>query len=215
MLHPRIQERGADFEAIMNMQLFLQPLEGHTIRLEPLRPDHAGGLWRVATPAVFTYASIHPADATLPAFRSYIERRLRFADWRTYTMVLHRNDQPVGLSAYLDLRLGNRGLEIGGTWIAEPYQGTQVNPEAKYLMLRYAFETLGMLRVQLKCDARNLQSQRALEKLGAKREGVLRKHVILPDGYVRDTVMYSIIDDDWPRVEADLRARLRYTAPHG
>ena len=185
-------------------------LEGRMIRLEPLRPDHAAGLWRVATPEVFQYASIRPDDQTLAAYESYVQRRLAYADWHTYTMVLQHDDQPVGLSAYLDIRTAHRGLEIGGTWIARSFQGTQVNPEAKYLMLRHAFETLGMLRVQLKCDARNQQSQRALAKLGAVREGVLRKHVILPDGYVRDTVMFSITDDEWPQIKAGLEARLGY-----
>jgi RimJ/RimL family protein N-acetyltransferase len=199
----------------MNVQYTLQQLEGDSIRLEPLRLEHAAGLWRVATPEVFAYASIFPTDDTIQSFQSYVQRRLTFADWSTYTLVLRENDQPVGLTAYLDVRPMHRGLEIGGTWIAQPYQGTQVNPEAKYLMLRHAFETLGMLRVQLKCDARNLQSQRALEKLGARREGVLRKHVVLPDGYVRDTVMYSITDDEWPQVRAGLLRRLRYPAPHG
>lgn len=190
------------------MQSSFPQLDGQVVRLEPLRLDHAAGLWRVATPEVFKYANIRPEDQTLAAYESYVQRRIVYADWHTYTMVLQHNDQPVGLSAYLDIRIAHRGLEIGGTWIAEPFQGTHVNPEAKYLMLRHAFETLGMLRVQLKCDARNLQSQRALHKLGATREGVLRKHVILPDGYVRDTVMYSITDEEWPHVQAQLVERL-------
>lgn len=190
------------------MTLELPVLGGRTLRLEPLHVDHAAGLARVATPDEFKYASIRPADMTPPSFTTYIERRLHYSDWRTYTMVLQENDQSVGLSAYLDVRLANRGLEIGGTWISKPYQGTHVNPEAKYLMLQHAFETLGMLRVQLKCDRRNEQSQRALAKLSATREGVLRKHVVLPDGYVRDSVMFSITDDEWPRVKQQLEARL-------
>lgn len=91
------------------------------------------------------------------------------------------------------------------------FQGTSVNPECKYLMLRHAFEDWGAMRVQLKTDRRNLQSQRAIEKLGAVREGVLRKHMLLPDGYERDTVMYSIIDDEWPAIRDRLIERLGYT----
>jgi RimJ/RimL family protein N-acetyltransferase len=191
------------------MELELPVLQGPTLRLEPLHVDHADGLARVATPDEFEYAYLRPAEITPQAFEMYIEQRQRHtAGWHTYTMVLQASDQPVGLSAYLDIRLAHRGLEIGGTWIAKPYQGTYVNPQAKYLMLQHAFETLGMLRVQLKCDARNEQSQRALAKLGATREGVLRKHMVLPDGYVRDSVMFSITDDEWPQVKQQLEARL-------
>jgi len=83
-----------------------------------------------------------------------------------------------------------------------------VNPESKYLLLRHAFETLGAVRVQLKTDRRNVHSQRAIEKLGARKEGILRKHMILPNGYVRDSVIYSIIDEEWPAVKAALEARI-------
>lgn len=191
------------------MELELPVLQGRTLRLEPLHIDHAAGLARVATPDEFQYAYLRPTDMTTQAFKTYIKQRQQHvAGWHTYTMVLPKNDQPVGLSAYLDVRLAHRGLEIGGTWIAKRYQGTHVNPEAKYLMLQHAFITLGMLRVQLKCDARNEQSQRALAKLGAVREGVLRKHMVLPDGHVRDSVMFSITDDEWPRVKHGLEARL-------
>jgi len=110
----------------------------------------------------------------------------------------------------MDIRPEHHGLEIGATWIGKAYQGTSVNPENKYMLLRQAFERLGAIRVQLKTDGRNLQSQAAIAKLGAKHEGVLRKHVLLPDGYERDTVMYSITDDEWPAVKAALEERLGY-----
>ena len=88
--------------------------------------------------------------------------------------------------------------------------GTPFNPECKYLLLRHAFREQQALRVQLKTDHRNKQSQRAIEKLGAVREGVLRKHMIMPDGHVRDTVMYSVTDNEWPAIESRLEARLGY-----
>jgi RimJ/RimL family protein N-acetyltransferase len=192
------------------MELDLPVLKGRALRLEPLHVGHAVGLARVTTPAEFQYAYLRPTEMTPQAFETYIEQRQQHAaGWHTYTMVLQENHQPVGLSAYMDVRLANRGLEIGGTWIAKPYQGTHVNPEAKYLMLQHAFETLRMLRVQLKCDARNIQSQRAITKLGATREGVLRKHMVMPDGYVRNSVMFSITDDEWPQVKQGLRERLK------
>jgi RimJ/RimL family protein N-acetyltransferase len=90
------------------------------------------------------------------------------------------------------------------------YQGTAVNPECKYLLLRHAFETLGCIRVQFKTDARNLRSQRAIEALGAVREGILRNHMITADGHVRDSVFYSILDREWPQVKLKLEDRLGY-----
>jgi RimJ/RimL family protein N-acetyltransferase len=106
--------------------------------------------------------------------------------------------------------LTDRSLEIGGTWYGLDYQGTAVNPECKYLLLKHAFESLGCIRVQLKTDARNPRSQRAIEKLGAVREGTLRSHMITSDGYVRDSVFYSILDREWYQVKAKLERRLGY-----
>ena len=114
------------------------------------------------------------------------------------------------MTCYLDIRPQDRALEIGFTWIGKPYQRTPVNPECKYLLFRHAFDDQQAVRVQLKTDLRNVQSQRAIEKLGAVREGVLRKHMIRPDGYMRDTVMYSVTADEWPEVRARLEKRLGY-----
>jgi RimJ/RimL family protein N-acetyltransferase len=125
-------------------------------------------------------------------------------------MILRESEQPIGLSCYLDIRPFDRGLEIGSTWIARAHQGTAVNPESKYLLLRHAFETLGAIRVQLKTDLRNLRSQTAIAKLGALREGVLRNHMVMADGYYRNSVMFSVIDAEWPAVKAGLVARLGY-----
>ncbi|HEX9991037.1 MAG TPA: GNAT family protein [Chloroflexia bacterium] len=185
-------------------------IEGRTLRLEPLSMSHAEGLWRVAEPVIFKYTTVVLEDTTLEAFRAYVQRNLDMPGRVPFTMILKETGQPIGTSSYFDIRPEHRGLEIGYTWIARPYQGTQVNPECKYLMLRHAFETLGAIRVQLKTDRRNLQSQRAMEKLGAIREGTLRKQIILPDGTFRDSVMFSITDEEWPQVKASLEARLGY-----
>ncbi len=119
------------------------------------------------------------------------------------------------MTSYLDIRPQDRALEIGFTWVAKPYQATAVNPECKYLLLRHAFEEQGAVRVQLKTDLRNLQSQAAIAKLGAVREGVLRKHMVMPDGHVRDTVMYSVTNDEWPAVRRRLEERLGYAPGNG
>ena len=127
----------------------------------------------------------------------------------SFVIVRKSDERAIGMTAYLDIQPRNRGLEIGGTWLTPDVWRTAINTECKYLLLRHAFETLGCIRVQLKTDARNIRSQRAIERLGAVKEGVLRKHMIVKNGYERDTVMYSITDTEWPSVKANLEEKLR------
>ena len=185
-------------------------LTGRTLRLEPLAMDHAGALRRVAVPDIFTYGVIMPNEWTEEGWLDYMRRFLAIPGRVPFAIVPLDTGQAIGTTSYFDIRPENRGLEIGYTWIGKAYQGTHVNPENKYLLLRHAFETLGAIRVQLKTDGRNLQSQRAMAKLGAKYEGTMRHQVILPDGYRRDNVMFSIIAEEWPEVKAALEARLGY-----
>jgi RimJ/RimL family protein N-acetyltransferase len=192
------------------MQVDPVSLIGRVARLDPLTQDDAAGLFAAADPEIFTYIGARPAEWTLPAFRAYLQRLLDTPDMRAFVIRRAESGAPVGVTTYMDIRPAHRGLEIGSTWVARTAQGAGINPEAKYLLLRHAFETLGAVRVQLKTDGRNLHSQRAIAKLGAQREGVLRRHMILPDGYIRDTVMYSIIAEEWPTVKAGLEARLGY-----
>jgi ribosomal-protein-alanine N-acetyltransferase len=151
-----------------------------------------------------------PQTWTVEGFVTYLQSVLTRPHSYPFVMRLAATGDPVGITGYIEIQPDHRGLEIGGTWIAELYHGTAVNPESKYLLLWYAFEKLHAIRVQLKTDIRNLRSQRAIEKLGAVREGVFRKHLIVSDGHVRDTVYYSITDDDWPEVRARLEARLGF-----
>jgi RimJ/RimL family protein N-acetyltransferase len=109
-----------------------------------------------------------------------------------------------GATRYLNIMPKDRGLEIGGTWYGLEFQRTVVNTECKYLLLRHAFETLGAIRVQLKTDSRNLRSQKAIERLGAVKEGVLRNHMVLPDGTIRHSVFYSILDLEWSEIKKRL-----------
>jgi RimJ/RimL family protein N-acetyltransferase len=123
--------------------------------------------------------------------------------------VIHlESGRAIGSTRYLEIHREDRGLEIGGTWYAVAHQRTVVNTECKYLLLRHAFETLGCIRVQFKTDLRNERSQRAIERIGAVREGLLRNHMILPNGIVRHSVYYSIIDSEWPQVKAILEQML-------
>jgi len=197
-------------ESSASMDVKPVTLTGRTLRLEPLTMEHAEGLRRVAVPDMFTYGVIMPHEWTDEGWLDYMLRFLAIPGRVPFAIVLLDTEQPVGTTSYFDIRPEHRGLEIGYTWIGKAYQGTQVNPENKYLLLRHAFETLGAIRVQLKTDGRNFQSQRAMAKLGAKLEGTMRHQVILPDGYRRDNVMFSIIVEEWPEVKEGLEARLGY-----
>ncbi|MCX6378392.1 MAG: GNAT family protein, partial [Armatimonadetes bacterium] len=125
-----------------------------------------------------------------------------------FVIVDKETGQAVGSTRFMDISAPNRGLEIGWTWLAPDVWRTRINTECKYLLLEHCFETLGAVRVQLKTDSRNLRSQKAMERLGAVREGVLRRHRILQDGYVRDSVYYSILPQEWEEVKKRLEGFL-------
>ncbi|WP_018465547.1 GNAT family N-acetyltransferase [Calidithermus timidus] len=183
-------------------------LQGRYVRLEPLTTAHAP-LWaKHHEPELFAYMSrgAPPAGdvAGYEEYIGYLNNEPGRMNW-----AIRVDEDFAGRISYVGIAEAHRKLEIG-TFIVRPYQGTFVNPESKYLMLRHAIEDLGAVRVQFTVDVRNERSQRAMEKLGAVREGVLRKAAITPDGHIRDSVVYSITDDDWPRVKAGLEARLGY-----
>jgi RimJ/RimL family protein N-acetyltransferase len=183
-------------------------LEGLAIRLEPLAREHAPLLWPKSEPEIFRYTLEWPRDTSAEGFEDWVGYCLRMPASLLWTIFLQETGEAVGMTGYLDIRPQHRGLEIGRTWIARSCQGTRVNPESKYLLLRHAFEDLGAVRVQFKTDLNNLHSQRAIEKLGAWREGVLRRYQMRTNGTLRDTVMYSILAEEWPEVKARLETRL-------
>lgn len=195
----------------MTTQTWVTPLTltGRVIRLEPLTAQHAADLQAAASPDIFQYL-MPPGEWSLSGFEAFVQKLITWPNRVAFAMVRQEDNRAIGTTSYLDIQPPHRGLEIGFTWISVAAQGTAVNPESKYLLLRHAFETLGAVRVQLKTDARNLHSQRAIEKLGAVKEGVLRNHFIMYDGYIRDSVIYSIIDVEWPEIKARLAARLGY-----
>jgi RimJ/RimL family protein N-acetyltransferase len=124
-----------------------------------------------------------------------------------YAQIWNATGRAIGSTRLLDVRSKDSQVEIGATFLAREYWGTAANAESKYLFLRYCFETLGCVRVALKTDGRNVRSQEAIARLGAVREGALRRHMNVR-GYQRDTVYFSILDDEWPAVKARLEARL-------
>ena len=176
------------------------------MRIVPLGSEHALDLARYANEETFRFFAYNHID--LGVMEEYIRNAWLRPDTVPFAICLADTGEAIGSSCYLDIRPAHLGLEIGMTWYGEPHRGTAVNPESKLLLMEFAFEQLGYERVQLKTDGRNLRSQAAIAKLGAKHEGVLRKHMTMPDGYLRDTVMYSIIREEWPAVKAGLIARL-------
>jgi RimJ/RimL family protein N-acetyltransferase len=191
-------------------------LTGRLVRLEPLTPAHAPALFDAlaADLSVWRWLTM-PPPATAAEMEAMIADELAKqarGELVPFVQVEQATGRPVGHTTYMNISRRDRGLEVGGTWLGRPWQRSGINTEAKYLLLRHAFEELGAVRVQLKTDARNLQSQAAIERLGAVREGVLRRQMLSQHGFVRDSVMYSVIDSEWPAVKARLEALL---AAHG
>ncbi len=185
-------------------------LYGDGVRLEPLAVRHADDLLEAAAdPAIWLYMPI-PQPNSLEQVRDWIAETSKQAtsgDQLPFAIVDAVSERAIGSTRYLEIRREWRTLEIGWTWLAASAQRTGVNTEAKFLLLRHAFEDLGALRVQFKTDLRNTRSQQALERLGAVKEGVLRKQRINHDGYVRDAVYFSIIDSEWGAVKRRLEGK--------
>lgn len=182
------------------------------MRLEPLARNHAMSLARHgADPAVWEHIAMPPLN-TVEAANRYVDEtseELKRGRALTFAVVVIAGNEAVGTTTYFDVSATDRRLEIGSTWLGRSVWRSAVNTEAKLLLLRHAFDVLGCLRVQLKTDIRNLRSQAAIERLGAKREGVLRAHMRRLDGTQRDTVVYSIIADEWAAVRERLEGFLR------
>jgi RimJ/RimL family protein N-acetyltransferase len=185
-------------------------LEGESVRLEPLGQEHAQGLYiRGRSETDWQYLP-RSCFVDLPDMRQWIDEALAAPDHQPFAIIETARDKPVGSTRYLSIRPEHRALEIGWTWLAQESQRTGINTEAKLLLLAHAFERLGCVRVEFKTDARNLRSQRALERIGATREGVLRNHMIVQGNFHRDSVFFSVIAREWPAVKerlAQLRGR--------
>lgn len=187
-------------------------LYGDAVKLEPLDPSHAEDLLAAgADPEIWRYMPI-PQPDSVAEVRKWIDEAWKLAatgDQLPFAIIDPETGRAVGSTRYLDIHRNWRTMEIGWTWLAASVQRTAVNTETKLMLLKHAFEDQGALRVQFKTDARNLRSQQAIERLGAVKEGVLRKYRIAHDGYVKDGVYYSILDTEWPAVKERLAARLK------
>lgn len=175
----------------------LPTLSGEYVRLEPLTLDHAKGLFEAgADPGIWAWLSIRqPLD--VPAAERMISDALADPARRPFAQLDAASGRVAGTTSYYQVVAQHRILSIGHTWIGADWQRTGLNTESKLLLLTHAFETLDAQRVAWETDIRNLRSQRAIERLGALREGVLRAHRIRPDGSSRDTVTYSMLEPEW------------------
>jgi N-acetyltransferase len=187
-------------------------LEGTHVRLEPLSLErHAEGLVAVGLdPDLWRWTIVKIETAA--DLREYVEHALEDqAGGRAlpFATIERAGGCIVGSTRFMSIAAAHRRVEIGCTWIARPWQRTAINTEAKYLMLRHAFEVWGCGRVELKTDTRNQRSRQAMLRLGCVEEGIHRKHMVTGHGEVRDTVYYSVVDDEWPPVKARLEGLLR------
>ena len=192
------------------MNLAPVTLEGRHVKLAPMGMHHIDALWAAAQdPRTWEFSSavIKGADGC----RKYVETALAWHSAGTavpFVTIERSSGQVIGSTRFANIDRDHKRAEIGWTWINPKWWRTAINTEAKYLMLRHAFEEWKCMRVELKTGHKNVRSQNAIERIGGVREGTLRKHMIQPDGSIRDSVYFSILDDEWPKVKLKLEGML-------
>ena len=185
-------------------------LESAHVRLEPLAKTHLAGLVEVGLDEEL-WRWIPTPVRTQEEMAAYIETALneqKRGEVLPFAIVEKSKGRAIGSTRYGNIDRTHHRVEIGWTWVARDWQRTAMNTEAKYLLLRHAFETLGCMRVELKTDSLNERSRAAILRLGAREEGIFRNHMITASGRIRHTVYFSIIDSEWPAVKARLEAKL-------
>ena len=180
-----------------------EALVGKRVKLIPLVMDHAEELWESAgNEDLWTHYTFRKMES-LEKFKEFLQGSLAEAESGkgfTFTIIDKASGKMKGGTSFLDIQPASRSLEIGRTWLAKELHGTGLNAECKYLLLRYCFEELKLIRVFFKTDSNNIRSQKAMEKIGAKFEGILRNHMIREDGTFRHSAYYSIIEGEWEEV---------------
>jgi RimJ/RimL family protein N-acetyltransferase len=181
-------------------------LEGQYVRLEPLANGHLDGLCAIGfEPSLWAYMLVRVTNrAEMAAFIDGARGPAQLA----FAVIDKASGRVAGCTRYMNYEPAHKRVEIGSTWYGVEFQRTPVNTECKYLLFTHGFEEMGMNRVELKTDSRNERSQLAIERVGAKREGTLRRHMIVP-GHVRDTVYFSVIAEEWPAVKEHLKKLLQ------
>lgn len=194
----------------MSQLLYLEPpiLEGERIKLIPFQEEHVKALFAISSPEVWTYmlGEIKTELEKNKHVLNIIHLRQQMKAF-PFVVVLKETNEIMGTTRLYEINLSQKSCELGATWYARKFQGTFVNSECKYLLLKYCFEELNLIRVQIKTDERNSRSQKAIERLGAVKEGILRNERILENGYIRNAVLYSITNDEWSTVKQGLKDR--------
>ena len=187
-------------------------LQGKYVKLEPMSEAHTNALAEIGVGQSFwdfmVYGNMNSSEDMGNWVRDILSRAETGTDV-PFVAIQLASGRVAGATRYMNIMPKDCGLEIGGTWYGLDFQRTVVNTECKYLLLQHAFETLDCIRVQLKTDLRNERSQKAIERIGAVKEGVLRNHMILPDGRIRHSVFYSILDTEWEGVKKRLEEMMK------
>ncbi len=187
-------------------------LEGRAVQLVPLRPEHAPLLWdAMKYDAEDLFRWIPYPMRTAEDSHHFVEQVMKEHGRGAsvpFATLEKSSGKLVGSTRFMNIDVANRHVEIGSSWIATAWQRTAVNTEAKYLMLQYAFETWGCIRLEFKTDSLNEKSRNALQRIGAREEGVFRNHMVMPSGRLRHSVYYGIIDSEWPQVKENLLRRM-------
>lgn len=195
------------------LKVTLRELTGELIRVVPMDKSHIQGLYEAANDENI-WAHLPKTIRTLHDMEAFVEEALQAKDSGAecpFVIIQRETGKIVGTTRFLYMSSAARSLEIGWTWFHPSVWGTSVNTECKYVLLQYCFEQLNTIRVQFKTDERNIRSQKAIERLGAVKEGILRNQMIRKDGTFRNSVFYSIIDSEWPSVKQHLEQRLQLT----
>ncbi|WP_342045276.1 GNAT family N-acetyltransferase [Bacillus sp. OTU530] len=189
------------------MEILFDELRGDLVRIVPMERYHVQGLYESGKERdIWTH--LPRGMNTLADMQSFVEealKRKRLGEEFPFVILLRENNKVLGTTRFLGISRPNKSVEIGWTWLNPSVWGTNINTECKYLLLEYCFETLGIIRVQFKTDERNLRSQKAIERIGGVKEGVLRNHMIRQDGSYRNSVFYSIIEQDWATTKAKIK----------
>lgn len=185
-------------------------LEGGVVRLEPLRNEHSAALAEVGLdPSLWRWTtSVVKSEADMERYVEAAVAEQAAGLSLPFATIERMSGRIIGSTRFGSIAAAHRRVEIGWTWIGREWQRTAINTEAKLLMLAHAFEHWRCIRVELKTDVLNEKSRRAIERIGAREEGTLRRHMVTEEGRVRDTVYYSILADEWPAVRRDLEAKL-------
>lgn len=195
----------------MSMKIEAVTLAGRCVRLEPLASNHLPGLAEVINDGALWELPVtnvpHPND--LPQFLQAADAAMRDKKELAFATIDRASGRVVGSTRFRDIEVAHKRLEIGFTFIAQSWQRTHINTEAKYLMLTHAFEQWGCNRVELMTDVMNAKSRNAIARIGAREEGILRSHMVMRGGRIRDTVIFSITSMEWPLVKQSLATKLK------